>query len=107
MVLAVVALTAFAAWRLGRAVLGATGLWLDAGPLWAVLAVVALALFRFSLPLRIGVVLGSITLLGWPWYLGVLLAAPRLLLMLPGYVSALLARIRHPRPNWPGVQTHG
>jgi len=107
MVLAVVALTAFAGWRLARAALGVAGLWLDAGPLWAVLAVVALALFRFSIPLRIGVLLGSISLLGWPWYLGLILAAPRLLLVLPGYVSALLAHIRHPRPNWPSVQPHG
>lgn len=106
MVLALVALTAFAAWRLARAALGAAGLWLDAGPLWAVLAVAVLILFRFAIPLRIGVVLGSISLLGWPWYVGVLLAAPRLLLMLPGYLSALLARIRHPRPDWPSVQPH-
>jgi hypothetical protein len=32
MVLAVLALTSFAAWRVARAALGAAGLWLDAGP---------------------------------------------------------------------------
>jgi hypothetical protein len=98
-----VALAAFAAWCLGRAALGAAGLWLAAGAVWAVLAMAALVLFRFALPLRIGVVLGTITLLGWPWYVGVLLAAPRPFLMLPGYVSMLLARLRHPRPLWPSI----
>lgn len=107
MVLAMAALIAFAVFRLGRAALGAVALWVDVGPAWAVLAVTVLVLFRFSTPLRIGVVLGSVSLLGWPWYVGVLLAAPRLPLMLPGYLSAQLARIRHPRPLWPSVQPHG
>ncbi len=107
MVLAFTALIAFSAFRLGRAALGAAGLWVDVGPVWAVLAVVVLVLFRFTTPLRIGIVLGSVSLLSMPWYVGVLLAAPRLLLMLPGYLSALLARIRHPRPLWPSVQPQG
>jgi hypothetical protein len=34
-----------------------------------------------------------------------LLAAPRILLMLPGLISTALARLRHPRPVWRGIDS--
>ncbi|HEY3808940.1 MAG TPA: hypothetical protein VGL50_03300 [Steroidobacteraceae bacterium] len=102
--LAMVALLVFAAGCVGWVALGAAGLWVGLGPAWAVLALAALALFRFYVPLRLGVLLGAVGLLGWPWFVALIIAVPRLVLMLPGYASMLLARARHPRPVWTGVR---
>jgi hypothetical protein len=100
MLIAAAALIGVAAFRIGRAALGTAGLWVDLGPPWAVVAVAALLLFRLSLPLRAGILLGAVSLLGWPWIAALALAAPRLFLVLPGLVSTALARWRHPRPVW-------
>jgi hypothetical protein len=102
---AIFALLVFAAACLGWIGLGAAGLWVGLGPVWALLALALLALFRFYAPLRLGVVLGGVLLLGWPWIVALIVAVPRPLLMLPGYLSTLLARARHPRPLWNGVRT--
>jgi len=94
------ALIGVAVFRIGRAALGAAGLWVDLGPVWAVAGVAALLLFRVSWPLRAGALLGAVSLLGWPWIAAVALAAPRLFLVLPGLLSTALAQWRHPRPVW-------
>jgi hypothetical protein len=98
--LATAAFAGLAVFRLGRFVLGTLGLWVVLGPPWAVLGVAALLLFRISAPIRIGALLGATSLLGWPWVVALVLAAPRLWLVLPGLISTLLARRRHPRPLW-------
>ena len=100
MLLAAAALFGVAVFRIARAVLGVAGLWVDLGPVWAVAGAVALLLFRSSLALRAGAVLGAVTLLGWPWIAALVLAAPRAFLVLPGLLSTGLARWRHPRPVW-------
>jgi hypothetical protein len=101
--IATAALTALAAFRLGCFVLGTVGLWHILGPAWALLGVASVLLLRFTLPIRIGVFLAAFYLWSLPWYVALILAAPRLLLMLPGLISTGLARMRHPRPVWRGV----
>jgi len=98
---AVATLILLAAFRLSRAVIGTVGLEHDLGLLCAVLGAASLALFRFTLPIRVGAILGLIGLWGWPWYAALLFAAPRLLLLLPGLISSAIAKRRHPRPLWP------
>lgn len=102
---ATAALTALAVFRLGRVVLGTIGLWQLLGPVWAVAGLAALILLRFTLPVRIGVVLAAVYLWSLPWIAALLLAAPRILLMLPGLISTALARLRHPRPVWRGIDS--
>jgi hypothetical protein len=97
---ALAALIVLVAFRLGRAVFGAAALWLIAGPGWALLAISLWLLLRWTVPIRLGILLGAVMLWGWPWIAGLLLAAPRPFLMVPGYVSTQIARIRHPRPPW-------
>ena len=104
-VVAVAALIALGAFRIARAVIGTVGLEHELGLACAVLAAAALALFRFTLPIRIGAILGLIGLWGWPWYAAVIFAAPRLPLLLPGLISTALAKRRHPRPLWPSLTT--
>jgi hypothetical protein len=80
-------------------------LWQLLGPVWAVAGLAALILLRFTLPVRIGVVLAAVYLWSLPWIAALLLAAPRILLMLPGLISTALARLRHPRPVWRGIDS--
>jgi hypothetical protein len=100
---ATAALTALAVFRLGQVVVGVFGLWQLLGPVWAVAGLAALVLLRFTIPIRIGVFLAAVYLWALPWIVALLLAAPRLPLMLPGLVSTALSRLRHPRPVWRSI----
>ncbi len=100
---ATAALAALAVFRLGRVVLGTIGLWQLMGPTWAVAGLASLILLRLTILVRIGVVLAAADIWALPWIVALLLAAPRIPLMLPGLVSTALARLRHPRPVWRGI----
>jgi hypothetical protein len=105
--LAVAAVAALALFRLGRFALGVWGLAVELGPLWALAAALLAVGWRAWLPLRIGVFLGAMALWHWPWFAALALAAPRLLLMLPGLIASALARLRHPRARWPAAWSSG
>ncbi len=102
---ATAALIVLAAWRLGCFALGTVGLWRICGAPWALLGAASMLLLRFTLPIRLGVFLAALRLWSLPWYAALLLAAPRLFLILPGLISAGLARLRHPPPVWRGIGT--
>jgi hypothetical protein len=91
------ALAAFALLRVWIAVLGLAQL---IGVAWALVLTVALLLAGLMLPLRIAVFFGALAVWHWPALLALILAAPRLVLMLPGLISTFLASRRHPRPRW-------
>jgi hypothetical protein len=93
-----------AAFRLARALLGTVGLQYEFGWTVAVLGAASLVLFRFTAPVRIGAFLALTALWGWPWYAALLIAVPRLPLVLPGLISNALAKRRHPRPLWPSLR---
>jgi hypothetical protein len=63
----------------------------------------ALILLRLTILVRIGVLLAAAYLWALPWVVALLLAAPRIPLMLPGLISTALGRLRHPRPVWRGI----
>jgi hypothetical protein len=67
---------------------------------WALVAVLALLLAGLFWPLRLAVFFGALELWHWPLPAALVIAAPRLVLMLPGLVAAYLASKRHPRPRW-------
>jgi hypothetical protein len=90
-------LAAFLALRIGIGVLALAEL---IGVGWALVLAGGLLLCGFLLPLRIAVVYGAVTLCHWPLVLAVILAAPRLILVLPGLISTFLAARRHPRARW-------
>jgi hypothetical protein len=95
-----VALAALAAFMALRIWIGVLGLAELIGVGWAVALAAALLLSGWLLPLRLAVVYGAVTVWHWPLLLAVILAAPRLVLVLPGLISTFLAGRRHPRPRW-------
>ena len=72
---------------------------------WAIALTAALVACGWLLPLRIAAFWGATAALHWPPVAALLLAAPRLLLMLPGLTAAWLASRRHPRPRWSRPET--
>jgi hypothetical protein len=96
----IVALAALAAFIVLRIWIGVLGLAELIGLGWAVALAAALLLSGWLLPLRLAVLYGAVTVWHWPLLLAVILAAPRLVLVLPGLISTFLAGRRHPRPRW-------
>ena len=102
--IAMAALSALAALRVARLIVGSIGLQHELGVFWAVIGAASLVLFRFTPPIRLGAFLALVSLWRWPWFAALIFAAPRLLLLLPGLWSTGMARLRHPRPLWRGVR---
>jgi len=90
-------LAAFGVLRVWIAVLGLASV---IGVVWAIAVAVGLLLFGFMLPLQIAIFFGAMTVWHWPVLLAIIVAAPRLILVLPGLISTFLANRRHPRPRW-------
>jgi hypothetical protein len=98
--LRIVGLSALAAFMLMRIWIGVLGLAQLVGPAWAIVLALLLLLSGFMLPLRIAIFFGALAVWHWPLLPALIVAAPRLVLMLPGLISTFLAGRRHPRPRW-------
>jgi hypothetical protein len=94
-------LAALSALRLWLATLGLAQL---IGVEWALALALGLLLMGIVLPLQIAIFCGALLVWHWPPLLALMVAAPRLLLMLPGLISTFLAGRRHPRPRWSSVK---
>jgi hypothetical protein len=88
------------AYRLGRCWLALLGLAALVGNAWAAALIVLAAATACHWLLRAAAFFALLRLWHWPWPLALVAAAPRLLLVLPGLITTLLARMRHPRPLW-------
>jgi hypothetical protein len=98
--LRILGLAALAAFALMRVWIGILALAQLVGLPWAIGLVVVLLLSGWMLPLRIAVFFGALWVWHWPALVALIVAAPRLFLMLPGLISTFLASRRHPRPRW-------
>ncbi len=78
---------------LAQIYLGYIGIEYHLGFWAAVAAIAATFMFRFMLPITIGSYFGAVDVLGWPWWGGVLVAAPGLLFIAPAMVMAALEPI--------------
>jgi len=59
--------------------------------MWAAIAALVLVFtFRFMLPITIGSYFGAVEVLGWPWWGGVLFAAPGLVFILPAVLGGIV-----------------
>ena len=100
-VVLVALLAAVSALRLWLATLGlAPMIGLDG----AIALALGLLLTGILWPLQIAVFCGALLVWHWPPLLALVLAAPRLILMLPGLISTFLAGRRHPRPRWRSIE---
>ena len=61
---------------------------------WAILALIAMFVFRFSLPITIGAFFAARDLWGWHWLFAILFAAPGLAFMIPGVISSIISRVK-------------
>jgi len=91
------ALMALTLLRLWAGVLGLAQL---VGLGWAIALALALVLAGWLPALQIAVFFGALLVWHWPLLLALVLAAPRLILVLPGLISTFLAGRRHPRARW-------
>ena len=73
--------------------IGFLGIEYHLGIVWAWIAIVIALGFRIMLPLTIGTFFGAISVMGWPWYGALALAAPGLLFIAPALVTAALATL--------------
>lgn len=79
---------AFAAAQIGA---GYAGIEHGAGNVWAVAALFAAVLFRFTLPITIGAFFGAMNVWGWHWACALIFAAPGLVFVLPGVLAAIFS----------------
>lgn len=77
-----------------QAIVGYIGIKHGIGTGWAIAALVVAFGFRFTLPLSIGTFFGAMNWLDWHWFWALLLAAPGLLFMVPGFISIFLERVK-------------
>ncbi|HEY6453365.1 MAG TPA: hypothetical protein VIX87_12290 [Steroidobacteraceae bacterium] len=103
--IATAVVAALAAMRVARLLAGIIGLQYALGTACALISAAVLILWRFTPPIRIGAFVAAVYLWHWPWFAGLLFAAPRLVLVLPGLFATVRSRIRHPRPLWRGLPT--
>ena len=73
--------------------LGYQGIEYELGTGWAIIAVAAALIFKFTLPITIGTYFGVVHVHGGPWWAGLLVAAPGLLVAVPFMATTVLAFI--------------
>jgi hypothetical protein len=71
-------------------VLGYLGIEHHLGAGWAIGAVVAAFMFRFTLPLTVGTFFGVLDVLEWNWFFALLVTAPGLIFMIPSVLLAIV-----------------
>lgn len=79
---------------LAYAALGWAGIEHHLGWWWGLAAVALAVVFRFTIPLAIGVFFGAKDVLEWHWFFAAIVAFPGLLVLIPGVVAAVVGSIR-------------
>ena len=75
-------------------VVGYQGIEYHLGAGWAIVVLACAFIFRFILPITVGTYFGVVDVLEWHWAIGLLVAVPGLLFMIPGIASAALAAFK-------------
>lgn len=76
----------FILFGLCQLILGYLGIEHHLGLFWGLLAIICATMFRFTLPITIGVFFGVTDVLEWHWIFGLLIALPSLIFMAPAIV---------------------
>ena len=83
----------FLAVAIVQAVIGYIGIEHYFGTIAAVMALAVAFSLRITLPLTIGTFFGALEVLGWPWYLALVITVPGLLFAAPAMIAAALDSI--------------
>lgn len=76
--------------------LGFAGIDHHLGSFWAWIALIIALVFRFPLPIIVGVFFGVKDVLEWHWLIALLIAAPGILFIIPSIVAVITAVVT----NW-------
>ncbi len=90
-VIGIFAIAAFLGFAAAQIAAGYAGIELGLGQLWAVVAVCAALLLRFTLPITVGAYFGAMHLWGWHWPAALCFCLPGLIFVLPGVIPAIFS----------------
>jgi hypothetical protein len=90
-VIGLLGLAAFFAIAIAQIAAGYAGISHGIGPLWALTAVFAAVLLRFTPPIVIGAFFGAMQVWGWHWPLALMFTLPGFFFMLPGSIPAIFS----------------
>lgn len=85
---------AFLIFGVAQMVAGYQGIAFELGTIWAIAAIGVAFVLRFTLPLTIGSFFGAMHVWGWHWSAAAVLAAPGLLLIIPGTLASIIDLVR-------------
>jgi len=81
----------FLAFGLAQLAAGFVGIANSFGTVWAIGAIIAALMFRFTLPITIGAFFGAMNVWGWHWFFAAIFAAPGLILIVPGTLASVFS----------------
>ena len=84
----------FIVYGIAQMVAGYIGIDFHFGSIWAVVAIIATMMFRFTLPITIGAFFGAMEVWGWHWGLAALFAAPGLAFLIPGIMLSIMSSVK-------------
>ncbi len=90
---------AFLGFCVAQIVAGYQGIEYYTGHIWAIAALIAAFVFRFTLPLTVGAFFGAMYVWGWPWIGALAFCAPGLIFVVPSLVFRFIGRFM----NWPSL----
>jgi hypothetical protein len=92
--MAIFGFVAFLVFGIAQFIAGVQGIAAGIGVGWAIAAVAAALMFRFTLPITIGSFFGAMNVWGWPWFFAALFAAPGLILVVPGVLGMIFSLVK-------------
>ena len=88
----VVAVIAIIGYGIATMVIGYIGIEETLGAGWAMAALIAMALFKFTLPMSIGAFFGLIEVFNWHWAFALIFVMPGLLLLIPVFLMSFFTK---------------
>lgn len=84
----------FLTYGMAQVIAGYVGIDFHLGEVWAVIAIIAAFMFRFTLPITIGAFFGAMNVWGWHWALAALFVAPGLAFIILGLILSIIEGVR-------------
>ncbi|UYM16293.1 hypothetical protein [Endozoicomonas euniceicola] len=79
---------------IAQLIAGYVGIDYHFGVAWAIAALIASLMFRFTLPITIGAFFGAMDVWGWSWVLSLVFVAPGVAFLIPGFILSMFEAIK-------------